>query len=117
MTNKAKHTPAPWSVDLTHVDPIGNEYPLIIGSPAKGYGNTTLAFIQVSKPVGLSLKTAQANARLIATSPELLSALKELFHEVDTDFDENGNPITIGTPSETVLDMVRTTILKAEGKV
>ena len=58
------NTPGPW-----YVEHIGNR-PYIVDQPTKNFG--------IAEVHGITPETAEANARLIAAAPELLSALQHM---------------------------------------
>ena len=76
----AKHTPGPWNVrddGMSYVCPI-------IDAPSVGKGYyASIATVTQRDPHpqhggGISMATAEANARLIAAAPDLLEALETL---------------------------------------
>ncbi len=70
----AKHTPGPWN--------LGNS-DIPVSAVSVNGGNrkhTTLARIASPEFVGMSLQEGLANARLIASAPELLVALEQMLN-------------------------------------
>lgn len=65
MNAETKHTPGPWSVD-NDVDVIAS------------LDGITVVDIAHVDPFGEKRPSAEADARLIATAPELLEALKDM---------------------------------------
>ena len=68
----ATHTPGPWAIQIT-----GGKKEVVTGS-TKGLWATI---------EGPNFQTRNANARLIATAPELLAALQRLVHPSADDTD------------------------------
>ena len=98
----AKHTPAPWLVksDPCHFDTLSS----VIGGKDNGKGWTPL-MLEIG---GLAnVDEQEANARLVAASPELLSALEDLY-EATPDCDGG----VIGAACR----MARYAIAKAKGE-
>ena len=85
---KNKHTPGPWRVnDLS--SNLGGEWPFGAEICRSTDGNTGPAVTAIAH--GLSLAEADANSRLIAAAPELLSALEDaafLLHKLGTNWKE-----------------------------
>ena len=103
-----KHTPGPW-----YVDP---DNPTMILDAPLATAKEIVAQCGVSAKLGIarhiSIASSQANARLIATAPELLEALKEARRWM------SGIPAENGATCETkaqMSDMVDAAIAKAEG--
>jgi hypothetical protein len=93
----AEHTPGPWFV--------GTKPGVWAGPVVKADGgNKGVAFV-VGPPA-----VDEANARLIASAPELLTALKELVH-----YDEGSSEQ--GAYGYEVLQRCKDAIKKAEGRV
>lgn len=86
---EAKHTPGPWEVNGDNIF-VGN-----------GWG---IARVHIDLP-----KHKDANARLIAASPDLLELLEELLAmcERQRDFNDDGDGM--------MFDRARATIAKAKG--
>lgn len=95
----SKHTPGPWTVDGAEVRTDGNRRYSLTES-------ANLCIARCSSDQG-EAGDAQANARLIAAAPEMLSVLKELMARRDKCF----------IPSEDGLDQrILAAIAKAEGR-
>lgn len=71
--NKPRHTPGPWAVSTTRYRTGNIEI-------TKSGGDAVLAVVQF-----ISEDVTEANARLIAAAPELLSAFKYLFEYVKSE--------------------------------
>jgi hypothetical protein len=65
---KPKHTPGPWIWDYIEKSTID-----ILGGGKKG---SPILIAEIDPEVGAKPKIAEANARLIASAPDLLKALK-----------------------------------------
>jgi hypothetical protein len=94
--NNTLHTPAPWQV-----------------SP---YGNITsksLTIAKVEQMPGNYESEKQANACLIASAPDLLSALESAYNAIAWDI-PGGN--LSDEEEETLLDVIREAIRKAKGE-
>lgn len=89
----AKHTPGPWSVISE-----GMASPKVVDGAGFGICHTTYA------PTG-----AEANARLISASPDLLEALKLVAPHIP-------GIIAMGWLSAEQTDSIRAAIAKAEGQ-
>ena len=99
------HTPAPWLVDYQpdKFDSIHSKLSIIDGSEASlshTYGSLTLATINV-RAFAPHMDEPLANAHLIASAPDLLSALERLAHPMADDDD---------------IDYAREVIAKAKGQ-
>ena len=104
MTNKTQHTPGPWTIsDEVNAD----------GDETGAYLINTLENQYVplgDQWRGLAKTYTEANARLIASAPELLEALKEL-HKLDS--------ATNGVETkryDNAMNAARAAIAKAEGE-
>jgi hypothetical protein len=72
-----KHTPGPWGFGNTDEDKK-----LILGDNGKGNYVCSIQIYQTPRRMGLWQEEERlANARLIASAPELLEALKNLYNE------------------------------------
>ena len=101
---KSAHTPGPWLVDYQpdKFDSIHSKLSIIDGSEASlshTHGSLTLATINV-RAFAPHIDEPLANARLIASAPDLLAALEHLAHPMADDED---------------LDYARGIIAKAKG--
>lgn len=81
--SELKHTPGPWVVSyFTCDDPSQMPEQALAISPSAGFPGHGDAIAVVS-PVSLVNERDEANARLIAAAPDLLSALQELLDAGD----------------------------------
>jgi hypothetical protein len=117
----AVHTPGPWIVDRYEVDKI-----YIIADQGKRWDNPVVCslFQDVTPADSVTLgpwleayENDQANARLIASAPDLLAALKEAVRIIDIAFDYNINAFRIdhNDAVDALLD-ARSVIAKATGE-
>ncbi len=103
----AEHTPGPWKVD-----PIGVGTPWSIGTE-----NVDIALANQIRGDDLEQHTRSANARLIASAPDLLAVLKAIaaddgeWHDGDGYRDVGGTP-----PFLRVHDIAANAVAKAEGR-
>ena len=77
----AKHTPGPWQYDT---DPTGWEYRIVQADRAPytpGYSD--VAHFSVNTVRGEARDVQEANARLIASAPDLLEALDRIVNQFD----------------------------------
>jgi hypothetical protein len=98
-----KHTPAPWNI----FDSRNAYYPGIEGAD----GKSVIVFGTKDEWHGVrgdNKEQAEANARLIASAPELLEALKALIKDRD-----DGYPV--GADAGEMWNNARQAIAKAEG--
>lgn len=65
------YTKGNWVIDNTHV------------KTAVNCGNKHIAMVNYSQQSGVTDKEHEANARLIASAPELLETLEQLLKEID----------------------------------
>ena len=93
---KPKHTPGPWKVE--------DDYTVVI--PNKKY---KLAPTRVEILSGDSVAESSADARLIATSPELLTVLRHLANYCR-------NYLALDDEAEAIVKDAFSAIAKAEGK-
>lgn len=101
MTN-VQHTPGPWRFD-TKMNP-----PQIRGP--EGYGNSSgLTLAIPHKNPGLPCEQWEANARLIAAAPELLSALELAWQLIQ----QSG--MSVDDRPGSSFDVIRAAIAKAKG--
>lgn len=106
MGNAAKHTPGPWSIEKVHEGPF-----TAIGHPVAWVGEPNDAYTVGRVSDDVDTQNAEANARLIAASPDLLTALKSLREEVGR---IPAKPL-VGTVVAAMF-MADDAIAKAEGK-
>jgi len=69
----AKHTPEPWAIEM----PFEPDTISIVAGGPETYNWKFVAEVSSQEP-GITIKQAQANARLIAASPDLLAACQAL---------------------------------------
>jgi len=114
--SETKHTEGPWSPMWQNSRQKGGyhwEVPIQVGDGIKTHGNT-LCDVYMGGPAATNStkETVEANARLIAASPDMLEALKA----VVVDYDEC---VRIGmidmVVEDNVISLVRAAISKAEG--
>lgn len=123
-TDQARHTPGPWKVDgwkIGRRDQVNvsggldtsERYDIMTGkkSPPEPF---LIARIGERNP------QVEANARLIASAPDLLEVVKEIVKRLDS---ENGRQVILYSDSlhpsnddKTILDYLKAAIAKAEGK-
>lgn len=113
---KATHTRGPWITDSVNAD-----YPhdIILGYQIPGAGfpvlvATVFADAEPSRPGDISITEADANARLIAASPDLLAACVDFTREL-RDWVESNTPPTDSTMRELMM-RCSTAIAKARGE-
>lgn len=87
-----KHTPGKWLVDRcdTSISESGDLVVCIdIAPEIDGYEyRGQIAYLQSCEHIdGISVEEAKANARLIATAPELLKALRDILRSTRKDFE------------------------------
>ena len=100
-----KHTPGPWEIEQFNEDYVKKEGRLSIKKIAifcLGY--------QVATVIGEDWETRKANARLIASAPELLEACKYVLEMC------NGHHDDIDIFKDGIKGCVERAIAKAEGK-
>lgn len=103
MTEQAKHTPGPWKILRSRTDVArGVSITMSDGSGAR---------VAVSDD-GWPNATQDANARLIASAPEMLAALKNICLTYEAERKHNGRA---GDPSDSLED-ARAAIARAEGR-
>lgn len=106
----AKHTPGPWVI---RKERVATGFGLMVGraDPGKRY---TIA--HVFKTINVSPETIEADARLIATSPTLLAALKKaerfILNGIEFGFIRLPEP---GDPALDTLAEIQAAIRQAEG--
>lgn len=81
MTNQTKHTPGPWL--------IADESKTFVYALGKEGTNVFSCNVESAGTERASKREKEANARLIASAPELLEALKSVIEEIDMS-DSNG---------------------------
>lgn len=104
---KTKYTPGPWSTFKGY----GSHPDLPIFIDAGKTKQESLPICQINQTVDTTTEMAKANARLIASAPELLEALKEAFNYLSQ---ENGKRVKYETDS--LLDTLERAIFKATGE-
>lgn len=111
-TSSSKHTPGPW-IPYSEEGPRGKEFrhsvcrvPLTDGGVID-WDRDDFEHVCVCEAIGKTEAHAEANARLIAAAPELLTALRSMLASVD-DIYIAENPRTF--------DAARAAIAKAEGR-
>lgn len=106
MTNQSKHTAGPWKIKGFFI--------------TAQHGNRENSVVaDIDRHAWLSEGEAQANARLIASAPELLEALKEVRvlcckYAMDTSLCLEGRPM--GELINKTVTLIDKEIAKAEGK-
>jgi hypothetical protein len=105
---RAKHTPGPWSVDGTWPELVAiyDSRAIYLAHAETGYGKDWIA----ENPLGTDV--AQANAKLIAASPELLEACERALGHYNQ---EHGNCAGCNTCNAVKGPLVKA-IAKAYGK-
>ena len=78
---KTEHTPAPWLRSRS-----GNQFQIVAGSDLNGEPNELIATVH---PAAITIDRepcdeTRANARLVASAPDLLSALEALLHSAES---------------------------------
>lgn len=96
-----KHTPGPWSIR-----PIGG-YPIIQSETGTLVAKTDCSLNSGNFVAGIDV--SRANARLIASAPELLEALENIFPHAAV-------RIQGTTDGEPILEQARAAIRKARGE-
>lgn len=117
----SQHTPGPW-----HIDYQQDDAPYIVAEQGKAWDNPTICHLyqdvtpEDSVTIGRwleALPNATANARLIASAPELLSALNAIVARIQGDWDHPDlvryGPLQLA--SHDCLEIARAAIAKAEG--
>lgn len=106
-----QHTPGPWEYAETpciyHQAEIGRTYSVYGRNDFSG----PIALLRRDSNERIPFEDAEANARLIASSPELLSALRRAEAALSFFIDDEGEP------DVEALDEARAAIAKAEGRV
>lgn len=69
----ADHTPGPWTYDFSPEPGHASEFMVV------GPGNAVLAYVGADEARDVVGPTVEANARLMAAAPELLTALKVIY--------------------------------------
>lgn len=100
----AKHTPGPWRVDPNYNRDVQDANGCEVGAAlcVTDIGEKWT----ISGRITASREEGAANARLIASAPELLAALREMVADVDGG----------GSVSPYSVDAARAAIAKAEGR-
>lgn len=108
---KVAHTPGPWLIadDGLFVYAL-HHYGWSKGAPCMV--NRFSARVDALTHQGGTVEEAKANAHLIAASPDLLAALKELLEDPDYQIAIGGNPHAV----DAMLSRARAALAKAEGK-
>lgn len=103
MTEKTEHTQAPWGVKFDEFD---NAWHVMPGFPAPEFGEWSPICV-----LGTYEEDQEANARLIAASPEMLEALRASFSQIGLIMDR-GEPTDWQAWSDYLLSVIK----KAEGR-
>ncbi len=108
-----KHTPAPWNVEFSDDDPYGD---ILIRGNRRNIAKLWLD----DAPVPAYNEQQKANAKLMASAPELLEALKEIVNcEINRRSDLetlSKRPNSLYTFSDARVKKAQAAITKAEGK-
>lgn len=109
MKTKTQHTPGPWTVQVQgYKNSLGRlKNWFVICGPSGLIGNYAPSLLPIAEA-----KTA-TNARLIAASPDLLTAAKSALISLEMARDINGDKLDANAG---VLVELRAAIAKAEGK-
>ena len=79
------HTPGPWTVEKD-IDSTPSRVTFRIGGDRQAAISSEQGIVATNAPALMSVEEAEANARLIASAPALLTALQTLvFDPYDTD--------------------------------
>lgn len=78
---RTKHTPAPWNFGQKHYDQVTETY-----SVYDSKGNLIHAGLSPRSYDHITKETAEANAKLIATSPLMLETLVKALEQLDNGF-------------------------------
>lgn len=89
-----KHTPGPWTIDLTGPFTLGGDSREVVALDAEGMvtrGICSLMFDTDSFPKGRAFLEDKANAQLIAAAPDLLEACKAALLDLENraNYDES----------------------------
>ena len=106
----AKHTPGPWATDCDVPTFDGSDLPYVVyinHGTGKG-GEICTMNHEPDEGRGRDWEEGKANARLIASAPELLESLKDL------EIILSGKPYD--RDEQKLLEMARAAIAKAKGK-
>jgi hypothetical protein len=107
----SKHTPGPWKLDRDELH-YGSLSTVVAGKKSKRFPGYQM-FVDVG---GLAdVNEQEANARLIASAPELLEALKDLLRDIDT-IDEFAINNTV-LPMWEDIERAKALVAKAEGRL
>jgi hypothetical protein len=111
----SKHTPGPWE-QIIDGDMVGAMNPYGHGmmniADIRGWGHLTgTGACRLSEKDAIAIQ--EANARLIASAPELLDVLKDLLYDLDT-VDSHALNETV-LPIWEDIDRAKAIIAKAEG--
>lgn len=107
------HTPGPWTVYTEPNCVDGNGEPII---PVHAPSGRHLQV--VADTYGSTTETREANARLIATAPEMLEALRKIHDEADHILGTDGDdPLEVARQNAAeIRGLARAAIAKAEGR-
>lgn len=105
------HTPGPWTAKHVGGSNFAVQEFEIRGSLSAGKCVYPIFNQRRGEVLGSTVFVSPQDARLIAAAPDLLAALKALFHEHDQTYDGEGMSIELFKAWE----MTRAAIAKAEG--
>ena len=105
----AEHTPGPWRIaydgpSLPIITTESPEWGIVALVRDGGYGGENKPYRDVSEP----------NARLIASAPDLLAALKEMTEDLEARWDMNDRSTNPGIRH--CVEQAKAVIAKAEGR-
>lgn len=106
MSTQAKHTPGPWSA----VSYVNGKIAL---EDDQGLG--TIALVDTVHTIK-DPREQEANARLIASAPELLEALELAAQALQSCYEVDSYPANGGTEQDKALATARAAIAKAKGE-
>lgn len=87
MSAEAKHTPGPWTIDLTGPFTLGGDLREVVALDGEGMvtrGICSCMFDTDTFPDGKAFLEDKANAALIAAAPALLEACKAAYAALET---------------------------------
>ena len=109
MSKQAKHTPGPWSVTTSRS--TGSGQPWITRDYDTGGVLSTVFDGENPQTFPLS----QANARLIATAPDLLAACEAVLNAIEA-FPHAASKTPLGKPQGGIAKALRAAIASARGE-